>query len=105
MGLNELADMETSYTFGLKWTPHTKIKVDDDTSRLERIFAALSKHKPADSLAMCSFRISSAAFKLCSLTASFSLQVDRRCQLRLVAVSHATGAAHHARRRRARGRD
>ena len=64
VGLNELAEMESSYTFGLKWTPHTKIKVDDDTARLEGIFAALSKLKPADSLAMCSLRISSAAFKL-----------------------------------------
>lgn len=26
VGLNELADMQTNYTFGLQWTPHTKIK-------------------------------------------------------------------------------
>ena len=26
VGLNEVADMQASYVFGLKWTPHTKIK-------------------------------------------------------------------------------
>jgi hypothetical protein len=26
VGLNEVTDMQTSYIFGLKWTPHTKIK-------------------------------------------------------------------------------
>jgi hypothetical protein len=52
VGLNELADMESSYAFGIKWTPHTKIKVDDDTARLQRILAALMKHKPAGVPAM-----------------------------------------------------
>lgn len=81
VGLNEVVDMQTSYIFGLKWTPHTKIKgarcnffvtllctlqtrqrrpgphsapsVDDDTARLQRILAALLPLKPAAANAMC----------------------------------------------------
>ncbi len=48
-----MAEMERSYTFGLTWTPHTKIKVDEDCARLQDIFTALSKHRPCDTLAMC----------------------------------------------------
>jgi len=47
VGLDELADMQRSHAFGLHWTPHTKIKVDDDVPRLRRILAALLPCKPA----------------------------------------------------------
>ncbi len=83
VGLNDIADMETSYCFGLTWTPHTKIKgvhsfratsfratsfratlhhvpsphntstVDDDIARLQRILAALLPLKPTATTAMC----------------------------------------------------
>ena len=46
MGLDELTDMQRSHAFGLQWTPHTKIKVDDNVPRLQRILAALLPNKP-----------------------------------------------------------
>ena len=47
VGLDALADMQRSYLFGLSWTPHTKIKVDDDVPRIACILEALAASKPA----------------------------------------------------------
>jgi hypothetical protein len=101
--LNELADMESSYTFGLQWTPHTKIKVDDDTARLQCILAALKKLKPAATLAMCA--VLKSILPSTITCADDSLQVDCGCKLGVVTAGHAARAGHHARCWRARGRD